>query len=173
MVWLLAAGGPAAADPVADRAVVLFQQACLPYAGNSVGLREWAGQHHLPEFPDWITENLAMRRAAVGYNASTAAGKLALLSVDDGDCEVIADHGDAAAVEGALSEAMAGAGVTLAVWKDRSNAARGITQRIYRARAGAKSWLLSVTSSPSAADQAAGPSGPRITLLATPLGAAP
>jgi hypothetical protein len=87
----------------------LFLRSCMVYAGAPAALRQWAAQMKLPEIPD--PARAAFLNGAPGkvFDASSDAGKFALLSSDDGICAVVTDHaGDletARELERALTEA--------------------------------------------------------------------
>ena len=87
--------------------VGLFDRVCLPFAGDVARARQ-AAQGLRP----LRATHLLVRPGRV-FDASTAAGHMALLSFDDGTCGAVADDADAGSLLGELASQMKRRGVTV------------------------------------------------------------
>lgn len=135
-------------DHDAPQVVGLFEQACLRFAGNVSGLRSWIATHHLPPVP--VTQAAAFlgHLPGLAFGASTATGKHALVSYDDGACQVIALSDNLSAVEQALIAMLHTAGVSLSPIVQRSKPDGSATQKIFSASASERRWTISITTHP-------------------------
>ena len=170
-VLILSSLGPAfaqtpTADPDSGQVVGLFQQACVKYAGNPSGLRTWIAAHGLPEVPSaQAAPFLGSIGAGEVFGASTASGKHALVSYDDGACAVIALAGRAADIQQTLLALLRAEGVTVKPIAVRAKPDGSSRQMVFEAAHGTRTWELSVTSMVHQ-DQPGLP--PEVKLLATP-----
>ena len=89
-----AAGAPPPAGPVsgADQVVGLFGATCLHYAGDVPGLRAFLQQQGAPAMPQQAKDAFLAGRPGQVFDVSYQTQKLALVSIDDGSCEAVADR---------------------------------------------------------------------------------
>jgi hypothetical protein len=141
----------------------LFLRACLPYAGHSQALRQWAFREKLPEVPD--PARAAFLHGAPGkvFDASNAAGKLALLSSDDGLCAVVTDRAGDLATAQALERSFVEAGVTFRLVIERDDKLNPkLHHREYLASGHQRVWrILAATVRDSVPGQAMLTAGPK------------
>ena len=123
--------------------VGLFRMACMRFVGRPNDLRAWIAERHLRRAVD-LPMGLPARSQTFG--ASTPDGKLALVSVDDGSCAVVAEHGALALLEGALTGALRQDGVTVVQGRSLEKPDGSSVQHLYRASYGTRHWVLSITS---------------------------
>ena len=100
----------------------------------------------------------------MAYGASTVDGKLALLSLDDGTCQVIMPAGDLAEVGDAMTLILKRSGIEATLSTMRDDDAKGAHQLAFAAKGRGKAWDLSITSH---AHQDAPSVQPEVTLTAT------
>jgi hypothetical protein len=161
--------GPAraqdAVDPASDpgQVVGLFVDACLRYAGEPQALRAWIATYHLPQLPDDQASIFLGGRAGQAFGASTASGKHALDSFDDGACEVVVQADDPATVQAILLAKLAGLGVSMSPAGTQSQPDGSSTQYLYKATLNSRRWVISLTAKPPEAPGMA----PELRLVAT------
>jgi hypothetical protein len=162
--------GPAAAQAVAanidaEQTVGLFEQSCLRFAGDPAGLRAWILAHALPQVAGGQAAPFLESGTGEVFGASTPTVKLALVSKDDGACEVIAMTDDPPTVLQILLASLGNLGATTSHMTVRSKPDLSSTQYLFDAAQGARHWKISVTSKPHAD---APKLAPELRLLATP-----
>jgi len=147
------AAEPAAIAPpppvaaAAEQAAWLFARACLPGAGQPDGLRAWAGRARMPRLPAWAVVGFAgPGRPAQVFDAGTPAGKMVLVSANDGACQVVMQRATQQAAEAALARVLGRLGVTLTPVLAKPDRGDAVALRLYRAAATRHGWLLSVAS---------------------------
>jgi hypothetical protein len=89
----------------ADQIVGLFGATCLHFAGDAAAMRAWLTQQGAPQMPAAATTAFLAGRAGQVFDASYQNIKLALVSLDDGGCEAVADEADPAQVLAVLQQA--------------------------------------------------------------------
>lgn len=113
-----AASGPALAQEPgvdgADQVVGLFGATCLHYAGDVSGVRGFLAQQKAPLMPAAARDAFLAGRPGQVYDVSYKTVKLALLSLDDGGCEAVADQADPQQVIGVLTQSARENNVALA-----------------------------------------------------------
>ena len=70
----------------AEELVGLFGAACLHFAGNPAGTRQFLSQQGVPQMPDKAREAFLAGRAGQVFDASEPGVNLAVVSLDDGGC---------------------------------------------------------------------------------------
>jgi hypothetical protein len=106
LAGLACAGTPALAQPPqppapqgqpqtpanpADQLVGLFGATCLHFAANPSGLRGFLTQQGAPVMPAQAREAFLAGRAGQVFDVSVPGVNLALVSLDDGGCEAVAE----------------------------------------------------------------------------------
>lgn len=154
-----------ASSPAADpgQLVGLFTTACLPFAGKTQALRDFAASYHLPLVPDDQAAMFLQGEAGEVFGASTASGKHALVSFDDGACEAIAQADDPSIVRQQLLAKLAGLGLAVSPQGVKSTPDGATTQYLYEATLNARRWTISLTAKPPEAPGMA----PELHLIAT------
>ena len=149
-------------DRATQQAVTLFRMSCMRFAGDAADLRSWISAHNLVRIPRPAADYFSPIKPAQAFWASTADGKLALSSADDGACAVLAEHGRELAFETELVGALQRDKVTVTPETARSRP--GAMQQVLRASYGSRAWTLSITTKayPEAPGQL-----PLVILLAT------
>ncbi len=89
----------------ADQVVGLFSATCMHYAGDTAAMRAFLNQQHAPQMPQAARDAFLAGRQGQVYDASYQTVKLALVSLDDGGCEAVAEHADADQVVNLLTSA--------------------------------------------------------------------
>jgi hypothetical protein len=140
----------------------LFLRTCLPYAGHAHALRDWAARANLAEVPD--PARAAFLNGAPGkvFDASNAAGKIALLSPDDGLCAVVTDRAGDQETAQALEHSLGEAGVTFRLVIERDDKLNPkLHHREYLASGHKRAWrILAATVRDSVPGQAMLTAGP-------------
>jgi hypothetical protein len=157
-----------AQKPVAGRGVLqavgLFEQSCVRFAGAPIKLRAWISAHRLPEAFGQQAVAMLGPRAGRAFGASTADGKMALLSLDSGACEVVVEFGDKPGIDRQLAEEFSRLGAVISNRFQRDSEVRGVSQTEMDVRMGQRVWTISTTSKPHT-DMPSAP--PEVDLLAT------
>jgi hypothetical protein len=105
-VWLCCAGGAPSGSLAAESSAVddaqqlagLFVQSCVQFAGDVRGLRDWARKTGFPPLPAPGQAAFLNGLPGVAYDATNTRGKFVLISEDVGECSVVAERADPAAV---------------------------------------------------------------------------
>jgi hypothetical protein len=121
----------------------LFLQSCLPYAGNSSALRNWAARVKLPEVSD--PARFAFLHGAPGkvFDASNPAGKFVVVSSDDGICAVVTDHAGDRETAQELERALSGAEVRFRLVIERNDKLNTkLHHREYLASRRGRAWRI-------------------------------
>jgi len=121
----------------------LFMQSCVRFAGHPDALRGWAKTHNLVQLPEQARRGFMHGASGVAFDASTAAGKLVLISDDGGGCLVVAERVNGSAVLASLEDDMRHAGINLTLSRDAADAQESNLQlRDYTAVLGRSTWRI-------------------------------
>jgi hypothetical protein len=107
------AGTSAAPANPADQLVGLFGATCLHYPGDPAGVRGFLTQQGAPAMPAQARDAFLAGRAGQVFDTSVPGVDLAVVSLDDGGCEAIAEKANGAEVANTLLQTAKDAGVTL------------------------------------------------------------
>jgi hypothetical protein len=138
---------PAAAnlDP-ADQVVGLFSATCLQFGGSPADMRGFLNQQHAPQMPKQATDAFLAGRHGQVFDVSYQTVKLALVSMDDGSCEAVAEKGDATKVLSLLNTAARENQVTLQKLAGQGDKTRpGVQQTAYGLTLGGKPMHILVS----------------------------
>jgi len=117
----------------ADQVVGLFSGTCLQFAGDNTAIRGFLNEQHAPQMPAAARDAFLAGRQGQVFDVTYKTVKLALVSLDDGGCEAVAERADGPQVISLLNAAARENQVTLlalggqAAPKDRP----GVTQTAY------------------------------------------
>jgi hypothetical protein len=89
----------------ADQVVGLFGATCLHFAGDVAGLRGFLSQQKAPQMPQQARDAFLAGRRGQAFDVSYQNVRLALVSLDDGGCEAVADQANPAEVLSTLQQA--------------------------------------------------------------------
>ena len=89
----------------ADQVVGLFSATCLHFASDVTGLRSFLTEQHAPQMPATAQEAFLAGRHGQVFDVSYQVIKLALVSLDDGGCEAVAERADGGQVIALLNQA--------------------------------------------------------------------
>ena len=98
-------GAPAQPTTGADQVVGLFGATCLHFAGDVAGIRNFLGQQGAPQMPAQARDAFLAGRSGQVFDVSFKDTRLALVSLDDGGCEAVADQADPTQVIDTLQQA--------------------------------------------------------------------
>ncbi len=99
-----AAGGPG--EVGAEQVVGLFMATCLQFGGNRDQLRGWLQQQGARQLPQPAQQVFLQKRPGAVYDASYQQTRLALVSLDNGACEAVAEFADQASLLSDLTQAL-------------------------------------------------------------------
>ncbi|MDE2582991.1 MAG: hypothetical protein KGL52_15260 [Rhodospirillales bacterium] len=147
-----AAGAPPVAgragavhDPVAE-AVGLFVQSCVHFATRPQALQHWAKHQRLMKVAPQYSETFLYGLPGLVYDASTRAGKLVLVSQDNGSCSVVVENTKGAALLKQLDAQLKAAGVAYTVTADGPDPQeKALHNRAYDASLGKRHWLMLIS----------------------------
>jgi hypothetical protein len=97
----------------ADQVVGLFGATCLHFSGDPAATRAFLQEQKAPEMPATAATAFLAGRPGKVYDVSYKTVKLALISLDDGGCEAVADQADPRQVIAVLTQSAREANVTL------------------------------------------------------------
>jgi hypothetical protein len=97
----------------ADQVVGLFGATCLHFGSDVAGIRNFLKQQSAPQMPQAAREAFLAGRAGQVFDVSFKTTKLALISLDDGGCEAVADQADPQQVIAILNQQARDNNVTL------------------------------------------------------------
>ncbi len=142
------AGPPA--DPV-DQLVGLFGATCLHYAGNPTGLRGFLTQQGAPAMPAQARDAFLAGRQGQVFDVSVPGVNLALVSLDDGACEAVAEKANAAAVVSTLqSQAQENHMPLTPAGAQGEKGPNGVQHTAFTLTAGGKAMHVLVSTAPAA-----------------------
>ncbi|MGA2892483.1 MAG: hypothetical protein ABSE22_06420 [Xanthobacteraceae bacterium] len=82
----------------ARRAVGVFLQTCLNFAGSTLGLRDFLKKQDIPELNPQGRAIFVRDHVGIGFDASNNVGRLAIVSEDNGVCSIFTDQGNLAQI---------------------------------------------------------------------------
>ena len=134
----LSASGPVSAQALqsggdgAEQVVGLFSATCLNFAGDVAALRGFLGEQKAPRMPQQAETAFLAGRAGQVFDTSYQTTKLALVSLDNGSCEAVAEHANGAQVLTVLNQAAQENHVSLAPLGGQPPKGKpGVTQTAY------------------------------------------
>jgi hypothetical protein len=98
------AGSPQPPANPADQLVGLFGATCLHFAGDPMGLRGFLNQQGATVMPAQARDAFLAGRTGQVFDVSVPGVPLALVSLDDGGCEAVAEKADGDAVRNTLQQ---------------------------------------------------------------------
>ncbi|HYZ23982.1 MAG TPA: hypothetical protein VE690_17680 [Rhodopila sp.] len=132
----------AQAQPAAQLAG-LFIQGCVPFAGNSGALRDWARRQGLRAAPEPVRRAFLHSTPGQVFDGSAPEAKLALISSDAGLCSVATDTAKESDVIAALEAGLRQAGLAFRLVIERNDKqVPQIHEREYLAAKGGKGWRI-------------------------------
>ncbi len=153
--------GTRAAGDTASQFAGLFVQACLSHPFSAATLRQWAAQTGLQALPP--SRAGAFLHGAQGkvFDASTQQGKLALLSLDSGECRAAGADQQATAARQALLAALAPLGLPVTLQSETADAeVPELRHAKFQLQAGARRYTIVLS--------ATAPAGPAMLALTAP-----
>ncbi len=127
-----AAQAPQGGGDGAEQVVGLFSATCLNFAGDVAALRGFLEEQKAPRMPQQAEAAFLAGRAGQAFDTSYQTTKLALVSLDDGSCEAVAEHADGAKVLTVLNQAARENGVALTPLGGQPPTGKpGVTQTAY------------------------------------------
>ncbi len=130
------------AGPAEDLSA-LFLQSCMPYAGHPAALRQWAERMKLPEVPDPARAAFLSGAPGKVFDATSAVGKFAVLSSDDGICAVVTDRAGDSETAQSLERAFTEASVRFRLVIERNDKANPkLHHREYLAERNGTAWRI-------------------------------
>ncbi len=127
----------------ADQVVGLYMATCIRYPGDSAGLRAWVTGRGAPPMPRQAADMFLTGRPGQVYDVSYQDTRLALISLDDGGCEAVAEFADPQDVVGYLATALQQSGTVAKVQGDFTDPRRPtVHQRVWQATLGGRQWVL-------------------------------
>jgi hypothetical protein len=142
----------AAPDEGADQVVGLFGATCLHFAGDAAALRAFLQQQSAPQMPAAARDAFLAGRPGEVYDVSYQTTRLALVSLNDGGCEAVAEHADPAQVVSLLDQQAQQNGVTLAPLGGQGNVKGrpGVQQTAYGVTLGGRPMHVLVSTAAAA-----------------------
>jgi len=148
---------PSGAQPPAnpaDQLVGLFGATCLHFAGDPKGLRGFLTQQGATVMPAQARDAFLAGRAGQVFDVSVPGVPLALVSLDDGGCEAVAEKANGDDVRNTLQQQASGAGMPLtAIGGQGEKGPNGVQHSAYSLTADGKAMhvlLSTAAASPQA-----------------------
>ncbi len=127
----------------ADQVVGLFVATCLRYPGDVAGLRGWVSGQGAPAMPRQAADAFLSGRPGQVFDVSYQTTRLALISLDDGGCEAVAEFADPQLVVSYVAEALRQAATPATPKGDFSDRQHpGVSQRVWEATLAGRQWVL-------------------------------
>ncbi len=127
----------------ADQVVGLFVATCLRYPGDVAGLRGWVSGQGAPAMPRQASDAFLAGRPGQVFDVSYQTTRLALISLDDGGCEAVAEFADPQLVVSYVAEALRQAATPATLKGDFSDRQHpGVSQRVWEATLAGRQWVL-------------------------------
>ncbi len=127
----------------ADQAVGLFMATCVRFPGDSAGLRGWVTGQGAPAMPRQASDAFLAGRAGQVFDVSYQSTRLALISLDDGGCEAVAEFADPGLVMSYVADALRQAAVPVTLKGDFADKQHpGVSQRVWQATLAGRQWVL-------------------------------
>ncbi len=115
----------------AEQVVGLFSATCLNFAGDVAALRAFLAEQHAPRMPKQAETAFLTGRQGQVFDVSYQTTKLALVSLDSGGCEAVAEHADGGRVLSVLAQAARENQVPLTPMPAPAKARPGVQQTAY------------------------------------------
>ncbi len=129
----------------------LFEGGCMRFTGNPAGLRNWAASRGLQPVPaPEASAFLGGFGAGRVFAASTASGRHAIVSYDDGLCQVVAPSANPVALQMRLRSRLNQQGIAVTPASGGVRGAQGAMQLSFHAWCGRRRWLIGIVSRPLA-----------------------
>ncbi|HTR17940.1 MAG TPA: hypothetical protein VMI52_13025 [Acetobacteraceae bacterium] len=151
------ASAPAAtpAQEGATQVAGLFMATCMRFGPDRDGLRGWLAGEHAPDMPDKPRTLFLAGRSGRVYDVSYQTTRLALLSLDDGSCEAVAEFADPDRTADALVSALKGQSITVAAPSEKPDPKHPtLRHRIYAITTGTDRATVVLTTATQGAPQA-------------------
>lgn len=127
----------------ADQVVGLFVATCLRYPGDVAGLRGWVTGQGAPAMPRQASDAFLAGRPGQVFDVSYQSTRLALISLEDGGCEAVAEFADPQLVVSYVAEALRQAATPVTLKGDFSDRQHpGVSQRVWEATLAGRQWVL-------------------------------
>ncbi len=127
----------------ADQVVGLFVATCLRYPGDVPGLRGWVSGQGAPAMPRQASDAFLAGRPGQVFDVSYQSTRLALISLEDGGCEAVAEYADPQLVVSYVAEALRRAATPVTPKGDFSDRQHpGVSQRVWEATLVGRQWVL-------------------------------
>jgi hypothetical protein len=131
---------------IAAQIVGLFMQSCVHFVGNAMGLREWAIHTGLQPLPPEGQQAFLYGLPGQVFDASTANGKLVVISENSGACSAMAESASGAAVVKTLEQVMQLSHIDFTMTReDDDTKERVLHHREYTAAVGGHQWEMLVS----------------------------
>jgi hypothetical protein len=136
----------------ADQVVGLFGATCLRFPGDVAGMRGFLKEQKAPEMPEAARDAFLAGRPGDVFDVSYKTTKLALISMNDGGCEAVAETADPQQVVKILTDSARENGVTLtALGAQASPKGRpGVVQTGYGVTLNGQAMHILVSTAPAA-----------------------
>ena len=142
-------GQPQQPATAADQLVGLFGATCLHFAGDTAGLRAFLTQQGAPAMPAQARDMFLANRKGQVYDASVPGVNLALVTLDDGGCEAVAEKASRTEVLSTLQQAASEARVPLTAVGAQADGPNGVQHAAYTLVAAGKQMHLLVSTAPA------------------------
>jgi hypothetical protein len=143
-------GAQPPANP-ADQLVGLFGATCLHFGADQTGLRSFLTQQGAPAMPQQARDAFLAGRAGQVFDVSVPGVNLALVSLDDGGCEAVAEKADATQVLSTLQQQARDAQATLTPLGAQGEKGAGSVQHTaYLLVSGGRQMHVLVSTAPAA-----------------------
>ena len=132
---------------VAARQVAgLFMQSCIPFAGDSGGLRGWAKKTGLNALPAEVQQRFLYGLPGIVFDASSKGGKFVLVSEDGGSCSTLAEMASGPVVISTLERNLSDAKISFKVTGEKPDSEERVLQhREYQVSQGSRELLLLIS----------------------------
>jgi hypothetical protein len=135
----------------ADQLVGLFGATCMHFGGDVRGLRGFLTQQGAPVMPAQARDAFLAGRTGQVFDVSVPGVNLALVSLDDGGCEAVAEKASGSEVLGTLQQAAREAGATMTPLGAQSDAGpNGVQHSAYQLVVNGKQMHVLVSTAPAA-----------------------
>ncbi len=149
-----APGAAEAATPAeegADQVVGLFAATCLKFPGDPGAVRGFLTTQGAPQMPAQARQAFLGNRAGQVFDTSYEGTRLALVSLDDGSCEAVAEFAGPEQVVDYLQEAMREMTIDAQPQGDFPDPKRpAVHQRVWQATLAGRPWVVSVVTAAQA-----------------------
>jgi hypothetical protein len=135
----------------ADQLVGLFGATCMHFGADVRGLRGFLSQQGAPVMPAQARDAFLAGRTGQVFDVSVPGVNLALVSLDDGGCEAVAEKANGNEVLSTLQQAAREAGATMTPLGAQSDSGpNGVRHSAYQLAVGGKQMHVLVSTAPAA-----------------------